>query len=64
MAVTVADRPAGDLTVRSAMLLLIERNTGDAPDVVEPIRSERGMWFGPAVFDAFVEIEGEEVVAP
>ena len=50
--VVTAGRPtAGDLTPRAADLLLITRNTGRVPDVVERLASGDDGWFGPAIFD-------------
>jgi hypothetical protein len=50
----------------TAELRLITRNTGSAADGVDVLESEQGQWFGPAVFDAFVEVpdngSGEEPV--
>ena len=46
----------GDLSAPTAQLLLITRNTGDVADEVEVIGSGEGRWFGPAVFDAYVEL--------
>ena len=58
----------GDLAAPTAQLLLITRNTGRAADEVDVIGSEEGRWFGPAVFDAYVEIPddgaGEPAASP
>ena len=43
----------------TASLLLIERNTEDVPDVVDPIAEGEGVWYGPAVFDGFFEVDSE-----
>ncbi len=64
LVVTVAAPRGGVLEAPTARLLLIKRNTGTVADVVTQLGAEEGRWFGPAVFDAFVEIEGEEVEAP
>jgi hypothetical protein len=50
--VITAGRPTpGDLTPRSADLLLITRNTGRVADEVEELASGDDGWFGPAIFD-------------
>jgi hypothetical protein len=64
LVVMVARPSAGVLDPATARLLLIERNTGSVEDVVEPIGDQEGRWFGPAVFDAFIDVEGEQVEAP
>jgi hypothetical protein len=64
LVVTVAQPRAGIGDPPTAELLLIRRNTGSVPDEVESLGAEPGKWFGPAVFDSYVEIEGEEVQAP
>jgi hypothetical protein len=56
LVVTVRMPTPGDLAVPTARLLLITRNTGDEADIVEPIAEDEGRWYGPAVFDAFVEV--------
>ena len=56
LVVTVRMPTPGDLAAPEARLLLITRNTDDVPDIVEPIAEGDGQWFGPAVFDGFVEI--------
>ena len=57
--VMVEEPMAGDLSEPTARLLLITRNTGTVADVVENVESEGGPWVGPAVFDAFVEVDSD-----
>ena len=56
LVVTVRLPTPGDLSAPTAQLLLIKRNTGDVADTVDRIADEPGRWFGPAVFDGYVEI--------
>lgn len=56
LVVTVRMPTPGDLAAPTARLLLITRNTDDVPDDVTELGAEEGQWFGPAVFDAFVEL--------
>ena len=65
----VADRPpprrhgrraaGGDLSVPTAKLLLITRNTGDVADEVDPRSPDDGRWYGPAAFDAYSAVESD-----
>jgi len=48
---------AGDLSAPTAALLLVTRNTGNADDGVKALKSEDGVWYGPAVFDGYVEVD-------
>ena len=57
LVVMVAAPLAGELSVPTADLLLVTRNTGDVADEVEPLSPDDGRWNGPAVFDAYVEVE-------
>jgi hypothetical protein len=59
LVVMVAEPLAGDLSVPTARLLLVTRNTGEVADVVDPLTPDDGRWYGPAVFDAYVEVEPE-----
>lgn len=51
LVITVAEPRAGTLDAATARLLLVERNTGDKADRVEPIDARDGHWYGPATFD-------------
>jgi len=35
----------------------VTRNTGNADDGVKALKSEDGVWYGPAVFDGYVEVD-------
>ena len=59
--VITALRPVGGvLEAPTADLLLITRNTGNVPDVVESLNADEEGWYGPAAFDAYLEIVAEE----
>jgi hypothetical protein len=62
--IVMVARPRAGLEAPTAELLLIKRNTGDVADEVEPLGAEDGRWFGPAVFDAYVEIPRDSSQAP
>jgi len=51
LVVTAAYPRAGELDPPRADLLLITRNTGDVPDVVEPLEDDEAGWYGPAAID-------------
>jgi hypothetical protein len=52
--VTVVRPAGGVLEAPAAVLLMIERNTGDEPDAVTPLTPvDDGFWYGPAAFDGF-----------
>jgi hypothetical protein len=53
--VTVRHQLPGDLSPPRADLLLIERNTGDEPDVVTSLSVDDEGWFGAAAFDGEAE---------
>jgi hypothetical protein len=55
--VTVRHPLPGDLSPPRADLLLIERNTGDEPDVVTSLSFNEEGWFGPAAFDEEAETD-------
>jgi hypothetical protein len=57
LVVMVAAPLAGDLSTPTAELRLVTRNTGDVADEVEILNSDEGIWYGPAVFDGYVEVE-------
>ena len=59
LVVTFRDSLPGDTSIPTARLLLITRNTGSVADEVKVIRAGDGRWFGPAVFDGYVEIPGD-----
>ena len=48
---------AGDLSAPTAALLLVTRNTGNVDDEVKDLKSDDGIWYGPAVFDGYVEVD-------
>ena len=54
----------GDLAAPAAQLLLITRNPEGVADDVTVLEAEEGRWFGPAVFDAYVETPAEGGEAP
>jgi hypothetical protein len=59
--VITALRPIGGvLEAPTADLLLVTRNTGNTPDVVESLNADEEGWYGPAAFDAYLEIVPEE----
>jgi hypothetical protein len=54
--ITVARPTGGVLEAPAAVLLMVERNTGDEPDEVTPLTPlDDGFWYGPAAFDGFWE---------
>ena len=57
LVVMVAAPLAGDLSAPTAELRLITRNTGDVADEVRSSQSDEGIWYGPAVFDGYVEVD-------
>jgi hypothetical protein len=64
LVVTVRMPTPGDLDAPTARLLLITRSPEGVADEFTELGAEEGQWFGPAVFDAHVEIpddaSGEE----
>ena len=56
LVVTVRMPTAGDLAAPTARLLLITRNPEGVADDVTDLAAQDGIWFGPAAFDAYVEI--------
>lgn len=59
--VITALRPVGGvLEAPTADLLLITRNTGAVPDEVEILGNADDGWWGPAAYDAYVEIVAED----
>ncbi len=56
LVVTVRMPTPGDLAAPTARLLLITRNPEGVADDVAEIGADDGVWYGPAVFDAHVEI--------
>ena len=40
-----------------AELWLVRRNTGNVSDESEPLKAGEGIWYGPAVFDGYVEVD-------
>ena len=54
LVVMVAEPLAGDLSVPTAKLLLVTRNTGNVDDEVDPLSPDDGRWYGPAAFDALL----------
>jgi hypothetical protein len=57
LVVMVAAPLPGDLSAPTAELRLVTRNTGDVADEVEILKSDDGIWYGPAVFDGYVEVD-------
>ena len=57
LVVMVAAPLAGDLSTPTAELWLVRRNTGDVSDESEPLKAGAGIWYGPAVFDGYVEVD-------
>lgn len=56
LVLTVARPVGGVLEAPAAVVLLVERNTGDEADVVTPLTPvDDGFWYGPATFDGFWE---------
>lgn len=60
LVITVRRPIDGDLSAPRADLLLVTRNTGDVADEVQPLGWTDQGWFGPAAFDAYVEVDGED----
>jgi hypothetical protein len=48
---------AGDLSAPTAELRLVTRNTGGVADEIAILKSDDGIWYGPAVFDGYVEVD-------
>jgi hypothetical protein len=59
LVVMVAAPLAGDLSTPTAELWLVRRNTGDVRDESGPLKADEGVWYGPAVFDGYVEVDPE-----
>ena len=57
--VVMVAAPRSGQEAPTAELRLITRNTGQIADEVEILQSEAGQWYGPAVFDSFVEVPDE-----
>lgn len=55
--------PVAGLEPPTAQLLIITRNAGGDADEVESLASDEGRWYGPAVFDDYLE-NGEDAEAP
>lgn len=56
LAVTVRMPTPGDLSAPTAQLLLITRSPQGVADEFSELAAEDGQWFGPAVFDAYVDV--------
>jgi anti-sigma factor RsiW len=65
--VVMVAAPRSGLEAPTAELRLVTRNMGEGDDEVEILESDAGQWYGPAVFDAYVELPddgaGEEPAA-
>jgi hypothetical protein len=59
LVVTVRLPTPGDLSAPAAQLLLVTRSPEGVADEVEAIAAADGQWFGPAVFDAYVELPAD-----
>jgi len=57
LVVMVAAPLAGELSTPTAELRLVTRNTGNVDDEVQVLKSDEGIWYGPAVFDGYVEVD-------
>jgi Putative zinc-finger len=57
LVVMVAAPLAGDLSTPTAELWLVTRHTGDVADESRTLKSGEGIWYGPAVFDGYVEVD-------
>jgi hypothetical protein len=60
LVVMVAAPAAGDLSAPTASLLLVTSATDGQSDTVETLKADDGVWYGPAVFDAYSQIEPED----
>jgi hypothetical protein len=57
--VVMVAAPRSGQEAPTAELRLITRNTGSVADEIQVLDSEAGQWYGPAVFDAYVEIPAD-----